>query len=289
MKTLLRNTLLILSTLLIFSCGEKAEDGAMSAVYVISGSLGDGLSPASPIGTLPAAVETAKANGISMILVSGDFALSQQSENSAGLTLTDADHLTIIGGYDTSFSNVIDLSILNGNNADHVLWLSGCNHLTLSNFSIKRGTADGSGDHSMGGGIFIDGGADISLYVTVANCNATTGAGIYAEQCSSLTINGTFNNNEAGGDGGGIYLKSCGGSNLYGTFKRNTAGGSGGGIYLDASADCTIGASVTFNTAETGKGAGIYSTLSAELTADAVTKPNYNNDGEVTGTDNVKI
>jgi hypothetical protein len=169
-------------------------------------------------------------------------------------------------------------------------------HLTLTNCTLSRNSAGGTGGN--GGGLYIEEGT-----LTVAGCqfsanstrDAASGGG--AAICASggtLTINGsTLSSNSAAYNGGGILLTNSAvltinGSALSSNSATNNGGGiylvdnctltinnstvssdwapSGGGIYLNEGSELTLNDSTVLTNSAPGRGGGIYLNEGSQLT-----------------------
>jgi len=153
----------------------------------------------------------------------------------------------------------------------------------LDGFTITAGTADGSGVHSSGGGMYnknsspsvtgctfsgnsakYDGGGMYNDFgsLTVSNCTfmgnsaGDDGGGMYDYFCSSTVTGCTFTSNSAGDDGGGMYHSSSGPTVSGCTFTGNSAGDDGGGMHDSSGCPTVTGCTFTGNSA--GDCGGIY-------------------------------
>ena len=193
-----------------------------------AGGAGDG-SKAAPYRTISDAVNAADIDD-TIYVTAGDYAES----------VNPAYSVTIIGGYDDAFNNVVGISNLSGNNLDlPPVYAPGSIDLTLKNFRIhdyvsKKDIYDGAIHFN---------GADLNLENVVLENNEGADYGgalsIYNHtdskycDCTNLTLkNCTFRNNKAQYGAGmavGLYdkltIENC-------TFEGNSASMAGGAAYL---------------------------------------------------------
>jgi predicted outer membrane repeat protein len=149
--------------------------------------------------------------------------------------------------------------------------------LTINGGTVQINNMEFSNGHTTsGGGIFITGGATVTLYqcAITGNTASGNGGGIYNE--GTLTVTSTnVEYNEASGSGGGIFTTGDLTVNSASDVSNNGAGSSGGGICInDDDAEVAIDYSdVTWNAAT--EGAGIYNCGSLSIDFSDITN-NFN-------------
>ncbi len=167
--------------------------------------------------------------------------------------------LTIIGGYDDSFKDVIGRTVFDGSNGNfaHMITIEPYAYCELENINITGGKATTSGDNK-GAGIYSKG-----IYLTLKNCdvhdNLATdkGGGIYA-QYQLQAYDCKFYNNRASNDGGAFYANS---SNTWRftfqncLFRENRATIGGAGYITGMVRGYFKGNSFLSNTARSSAGA----------------------------------
>lgn len=247
-----------------------------SQVYVSStgSDTGDGLGDDSPKATLDAGLALAQAIGADHLYVGGDFDL-----DSVWL-ITNLEDMAISGGWNSNFTAQDDISILScAPGLEHVIFLSNCTGVSLSNFVLTGGNASYGG----GGGLLMMRSESNIIDCIITNNSATTfGGGVSLRNSAWNTISGLLTGNDSTFYGGGIYLfysssntvtaaisnnsSGMGGAafltggyrnTLTGDINNNTASSNGGGVYLEDSHYNTIAGNVFNNTAITN-GGGIY-------------------------------
>jgi parallel beta-helix repeat protein len=138
--------------------------------------------------------------------------------------------------------------------------------VTLNSLTIQNGIAD------VGGGIYVNSGASLTLANCTLSGNSSTsgGGGIYVNSGASLTLtNCTLSGNTDNNFGGGIYVSSGASLTLVScTLSGNSSTNNGGGIYLNSGASNTLVECTLSNNSDGGfgnGGGGIYVT-NASLT-----------------------
>lgn len=146
---------------------------------------------------------------------------------------------------------------LNALDNGRVLYISANGYVTMTNFILVNGDANGAGLNDNGGGIYNDG--TLALYnVSIDGNTAVNGAGIYNN--ANLTIShSVIRNNLGTGHGGGLY-------NANGTavvdrandITGNSTVGNGGAIY-QAGGDLLVDSNnIHHNSAPIAQGGAIY-------------------------------
>lgn len=287
------NIKILLTALLLFACFASCAKGETEHVYLsASGSdSNDGLSPVNPLQTFEAAVRTALSNDYKLILVSGNFDLAP-GEDGSGWLLENVSNLTISGGWDKRFDKQDGVSVLNGKNAcAHVVRLTRCSGIVLTNFLVTGGFAPGGS----GAGIFIDNSISNFVYCAASNNTSKYGGGVCISNGSQNLFAGTAANNKAE-FGGGVCFSMGSYNRAAAVVTNNRAVTCGGGIYVLGSRhiiDCdaasnysvygggvyirgngnTVSGNMTGNTAEL-RGGGIYMELCTNNTITATLSGN---------------
>ena len=172
---------------------------------------GDG-SLASPFNTLQRAIDSTCC-GDTIFVAEGDYTVTESGRLTGKKATVNVTHsLTIIGGYNRDFTEVIGRSRISGNrDVYRVITVQKPYALELSNFEVSGGRA-------------------------TDNTEITTGAGIGCLGSRCVLDNVIIRDNEAKGNGGGVYAagqlicNEC-------MFVNNISGGNGGGYYTHYSND----------------------------------------------------
>ena len=138
-------------------------------------------------------------------------------------------------------------------------------NVTLDGVKIDGGTAVDDADEphpGLGGGIYVDSGASLTLQDSEVYGNAAdvAGGGIY--NAGSLTVVRStieFNDGSESGAGGGGGIADFGSSLSItnSTIYNNTGEGGGGGLYLDGNGATLLNDTIAKNSSSTAAGAGI--------------------------------
>lgn len=172
---------------------------------------GDG-SKASPLASLQDAIDRT-CRGDTIYVAAGDYAIEQRPERTGADATVNIPHsLTILGGYDSSFSEVTGTSCIDGRGEVYrVVTVQAPASLELSDFEIAGGCADG-------------------------NSTVTTGAGIACLGARLDLRRVLVRDNHAKGNGGGVYAagqllcSDC-------RFERNSSDLYGGAFYTHYSGE----------------------------------------------------
>jgi hypothetical protein len=193
---------------------------------------------------------------------------------------------TIAGNQSKSNGGALDVSASGAHaviNGGHILYNRSAEHgggvyvndggfLALLSGDISYNTVTGN---YYGGGVYTDSGASVSGYLdgksaavimtggSICNNTAQYGGGLYQESGNVILTGGTIANNLAKKDGGGVYANGHNGTttgvHLDGiTISYNTAKQDGGGFYTNTKYSEIHTATITYNTANSGKGSGVY-------------------------------
>lgn len=237
-----------------------------TAVYVSStgNNTNDGLSPATPKATLESALSLGIYDFDAIIYVSGNLALTTNATSmNSGWRISGADDLLVSGGWNADFTAQGAPSVLNaGGVCKHVVYLSDCANVTLTNFVVTGGRAA----TDSGGGVYMYHCSDCTLACVVSNNFAKLdGGGVYISGGVSNFIYGLIACNVATNNGGGMYVIGCNNnifdctvSNNSTSFPSSFPNGAGGGIWLSGNRNTFMG-KVLFNKAYFF-GGGIYIT-----------------------------
>lgn len=210
------------------------------SVYYVStngSDLATGTSPSTPLRGINTAIAKASlSSGIQKIYVSegmykGGTGIANLSNT---LEIKNMSYLSILGGYDTAFTNQNSLSVLDAEEAHRIMLIKDSTNIEINGFVFTRG----KGDDNSGGGIL----GESSMRLTITNCYFSNnyspyyGGGLYIS-ASESTYHITCVSNVAGNGGGGAYI--YGNSNtIIATFSHNrttnitSADSDGGGLYL---------------------------------------------------------
>ena len=167
-------------------------------------------------------------------------------------------NVIISGGWNSSFSNVVGKSELDGNNSlYHVVMIINVTNVRLKDLVIRGGNANGSDPDDRGGGIYVSNVSYLVIEsnVVISNNSASQyGGGVYLSSSSNNTISGSVYSNSAY-YGGGVYLSASTSNTINGSVYSNSANViGGGGLYLYYSTNTTISGSVYGNSANYGGG-----------------------------------
>ncbi len=221
-----------------------------------------GLTPDEALKTINLAIEKALSSGRMLIRIELGVYTSGSglNSNSSGVYVTNISNLTIEGGYDSSFSNILGYSELDGNGSlYHIIFISNSVNVGVKNFVIRGGNANGNPPDNVGGGILVIGSSGITLTnVVISNNSAGDGGGICLVSSTNNALSGSVVSNSATYNGGGIYLDSSFNNTLSGSVVSNSAN-NGGGIYLYNSTNNTLSGSVVSNSATNGGGIFLWS------------------------------
>lgn len=203
----------------------------------------------------------------------------------SGVIITNND-IKLIGGWDSSFNNVIGYSELDGEySVKHIIFVTNVSNISLMNFVVRKGNANGLAPHNNGGGVYfssvsyslvsniilsnnvcnnIGGGFYIQnsktnvLYVSSYSNNAIKGGGIGIEGFQSVSnyVMGNFSMNYASTHGGGIFL-SYPNTTLLNVDVSSNISSQGGGIKIEGGNGIYIYGSIYSNSTSSGGGGAI--------------------------------
>jgi len=254
--------LLYLLTVVFFLCGTgfidcNAEE--LKIIYVShSGNDENPGAKEEPLKTIQNAISKAPKNSY-IYIASGVYlpdeglnAANQSKYSSSGL-LIDKNGLTIIGGWNESFSKRDKMSELDGKQVlKHVIHINNAENVTLDGLVIRGGNADaGNNTPGFGGGIFINGGKGNLVTNTIISNNSSRvfGGGICVIGGKNHTITALISDNKAL-LGGGIFLLHGENHTIKGDIINNSAQNWGGGLQSYSGTNFTINATIKGNKAE---------------------------------------
>lgn len=162
------------------------------------------------------------------VLTEGSYQLSENISLSKGIVISDLVELNLAGfTLDGSKISTADKSVIT---------ITETGDLTLQGTgTITGGAGTTKNSQQYGGGIYVQAKGSFTMEGgTIANCTATSGAGVFLEEEAMAQLNGgTISANTASLYGGGVYLSNK--SNLIinsGTITGNTANTTGSGIAI---------------------------------------------------------
>lgn len=131
-------------------------------------------------------------------LAAGEYILNE--------TITPTVSLTIVGGYDKSFKNIVGTSTLRQSEAKQIINIRQYYSLTLHNLNLENGYTTSA----VGGGLLAINGAKLNLYnCRFSNSLSTTNAGaVYANAHDIYIENCVFDNDSAKNLGGALYAQA---------------------------------------------------------------------------------
>lgn len=131
-------------------------------------------------------------------LAAGEYVLNE--------TITPTVSLTIVGGYDKNFKEVVGTSTLRQSEAKQIINIPQYYSLTLHNLNLENGYTESA----VGGGLLAINGAKLNLYnCRFSNSMSTTNAGaVYANAHDIYIENCVFDNDSAKNLGGALYAQA---------------------------------------------------------------------------------
>ena len=131
-------------------------------------------------------------------LAAGEYVLNE--------TITPTVSLTIVGGYDKNFKEVVGTSTLRQSEAKQIINIPQYYSLTLHNLNLENGYTESA----VGGGLLAINGAKLNLYnCRFSNSMSTTNAGaVYANAHDIYIENCVFENDSAKNLGGALYAQA---------------------------------------------------------------------------------
>jgi len=219
---------------------------------------------ACPIKTIQLGVTRAATNGWPIYVAQGLYTPGNGLNASiSGVTITN-NNISLIGGWESNFSERIGNSLLYGNNLlSNIVYISNISNVIMDGFHISGGKGGfGSGVNILSSGWIII--TNCSIY---SNSGTQRGGGIYLRLSSNVILSGFIYGNSAD-YGGGIALWYSGNNRLIGFVYGNSAIYTGGGINVYSSSCNTIDGAVYDNSA-IECGGGIYFCVSYSNTINA--------------------
>lgn len=196
---------------------------------------------------------------------------------------TDFENLSVIGGFNSYFTEITGNSEIIGNSIA-LFSINNCRNLSLANMNLYVYSVSSPAVqvynstncafdnvnvlyNDQGGGYNIQNSRGISIVnSTIQSCNNTLsgGGGLYLSSCSECVIDANVLQNLCPefAYGGGIYMSSCMSNTIRGIIISNNCRATyGGGIYMYMSSFNTITADIGFNfcssNSYTGYGGGL--------------------------------
>ncbi len=163
--------------------------------------------------------------------------------------------VAIEGGYDSSFFSTGSPSVLDPAGSGRAVVITGTEAVTLKNFQLTNGDASAAGLDGNGGCLLVGGSVEATIeQITIQNCTAARGGGLYIQGGTLNTSDITLQNNSATLNGGGLYLQggTLNGNGL--SVKNNSATENGGGVYVAGGAATISGGAIDNNNAVLGGG-----------------------------------
>lgn len=211
---------------------ETEGGGYNSIIYVSETGSPDntGTSADSPVSDLQTAVNLAEDNYADAIRIHGSFS------SGYGMTLFEISDLNISGGWNESFNEQTDTTVIDGGDRlKHVVRMEYCEDIVLTNITVTGGFAnDQTFPDTCGGGIFGDYVTNCEFYCVLEDNYAMYGGGIYLRNAAYNYVAGIITNNEAGAWGGGVYLTIATDNEIEAKISGNSAM-RGGGISFTSS------------------------------------------------------
>ncbi|MGD8781542.1 MAG: choice-of-anchor Q domain-containing protein [Ignavibacteria bacterium] len=284
--------------LLVFMFFISSTIFSQSTIYVNANTGDDDSgvgSSGSPFKTFHKAYTVASSNDIIDLTGTFDWTDADEAGDASISGYTIAINLTIQGqGADQTIVQAASTS----NSADRrVFTMSSAVTVTFSDISIRNGKTEGSGESDYGGGIKVNGGANVTftncyIYDNVSNVR---GGAIEADQ-STLTITNSTISGNSGYHGGGIYASSnttdIENSTIYNNTADNSVSTYGGGINLTGGTATIMNCTICDNSSGASNGGGglevdgnsltIQNTIIANNTANASDQDVENYGGTIT-------
>jgi predicted outer membrane repeat protein len=214
--------------------GETAVEGNAVFVSALGSTNNSGLTKSSPLLSLQAAVNLAKASNFSAIYISGN--LVETNFNSLGISiyLDSMTNLDISGGWSSDYSSRSGESLIDGRQyVESVIGISNCYGIILRGMAIIGGikmilSASNTINCTLsnnisayGGGIGIISSTNNWISGLIVLNNASSGGGLSEVNSASNTVSAVISNNTADNSGGGVYMEYCGYDSYTGMVSGN--------------------------------------------------------------------
>lgn len=251
--------------------GVSVRSNGVIVLYVsIDGNDGnDGLSVYSPFRNIQVAIEKARKyynDGYSVeIRVEGGTFLADgiglnHASNGVALSIISVREVTLIGGWDRSFTRVYTNTRLVGTNVNsrvsNVVLIKNSYKVVFVNFDVCYG----GNNLTFGGGISIVNSDYITIgYNRIYNNIAKYGGGVSIVYSRKVRVGSEVFSNRSYYDGGGVYIDSSYDVYLSGYVDMNKGEYYGGGIAVYDSTNVNIHSSVRSNKAAYGGGVAVIS------------------------------
>lgn len=256
-------------------CAFAAFSAANAADIYVSATAtdgGDGTKSA-PLKSLSSAIETAVDNDVIYLSV-GRYLPELQEEARKSTFKISGKSLSIIGGYNESFSDVVGQSILtadvNGDdvyeettgillanyedNCTRVMTVASNSNVTLKNLFMQGGYADMTDSKlDTGGGMYIGSPVNMENCTITGNyCKNSAGGGGICVKGDFTGDNCWFYGNQGSGDGGAIFIKGDINVKITNTRFENNRSTSGSAVFFNNALSCYFASnSFTGNTSQT--------------------------------------
>ncbi len=223
---------------------------------------GNGLSPGAPLPSIPEAILTARAQGLSNIYVAaGTYTPSnlglEADGTHAGFTVTNAP-LRFLGGYNSSFTKRTGISILDAQGVNCVVVASNINGLYLDGFRITGGYRASD----FGGGLVLNKAANsliINSQIVYNTNDGLGGAGIEISGTNNIIDCYIAHNYLSSGEGAGVYIQyNTSSLYLFGHIVNNISDNRAGGVYISDGPSTYFSAVITNNTGASYVGGVLY-------------------------------
>ena len=179
-------------------------------------------------------------------LAQGEYILHQTIEPSVSLT--------IIGGYDKDFKEIVGQSVLRQSQAQQIFNIPHYYSLCLHNLHLDNGKTEAS----LGGALLAINGGKLYLYdCKFSNGQSTNGnaGAVYADAHDIYIENCEFNNNSAKNNGGAIMTEAMQSLTIIDSKFHHNESASGGAAYITGGRVSNIQCNSFYNNASTKQGA----------------------------------
>lgn len=199
---------------------------------------------ASNIDELLKAIATATQQD-TICLAQGEYILHQTIEPSVSLT--------IIGGYDKDFKEIVGQSVLRQSEAKQVINIPHYYSLSLHNLHLDNGYSESS----LGGGLLAINAGKLNLYnCHFSNSTTTTHAGaVYANAHDIHIENCVFENDSAKNNGGALFTKAMASLTIIDSKFHHSGAATGGAAYITGGRISNIQCNSFYHNTSTKQGA----------------------------------
>lgn len=178
-------------------------------------------------------------------LAQGEYILNQTIEPTVSLT--------IIGGYDPEFKEIVGKSILRQSEAKQIINIPQYYSLCLHNLHLDNGKTESA----LGGSLLAINAGKLNLYnCHFTNSTSTTNAGaVYANSHDIYIENCVFENNSTKNNGGALFTKAMESLTIVDSKFCNNEASIGAGAYITGGRISNIQCNSFYNNASTKQGA----------------------------------